>query len=107
MAPWAMTGLAGVVIGVRMGVCGVGGSSVTTPVLSLLGAPGLIAVASPLPATIPAAILGAIPYIRANEAPPRAAAWSLAAGVPATVVGAYLSRFAGGGALLVASVFAF
>src|SRR5437870_3464694 len=43
MAPWPVTVLAGVVIGVLMGVFGVGGSSVTTPVLSLLGAPGLFA----------------------------------------------------------------
>jgi uncharacterized membrane protein YfcA len=103
MAPWPVTVLAGAVIGVLMGLFGVGGSSVTTPVLSLLGAPGLIAVASPLPATIPAAILGAIPYIRADEARPRAAAWSLLGGVPATIVGAYLSRLVGGQALLVAS----
>src|SRR5437667_10495252 len=103
MAPWPVTALAGGAIGILMGLFGVGGSSVTTPVLSLLGAPGLIAVASPLPATIPAAILGAIPYIRADEARPRAAARPLVGGIPATIVGAYLWRFAGRGELLVAS----
>jgi uncharacterized membrane protein YfcA len=103
MAPWPVTVLAGVGIGILMGLFGVGGSSVSTPVLSLLGAPGLIAIASPLPATIPAAIVGAIPYLRAGEARPRAAAWSLVGGVPATIVGAYLSRLVGGQALLVAS----
>jgi uncharacterized membrane protein YfcA len=36
-----------------MGLFGVGGSSVATPVLALLGAPALAAVASPLPAIIP------------------------------------------------------
>jgi uncharacterized membrane protein YfcA len=103
MAPWPIVVLAGAAIGILMGLFGVGGSSVTTPVLSLLGAPGLIAVASPLPATIPAAIVAAIPYVRAGEARPRAAAWSLLGGVPATIVGAYLSRLVGGQPLLVAS----
>ena len=94
---------AGAGIGVLLGLFGVGGSSVATPVLSLLGVPGLIAVASPLPATIPAAIVAAIPYVREGESRPRAAAWSLAGGVPATVVGALLAHAVGGAALLVAS----
>src|SRR5579863_479011 len=86
-----------------MGLFGVGGSSVATPVLSLLGAPGLIAVASPLPATIPAAAIGAVPYLRSKEARPRAAGWSMLGGIPGTIVGALLSRFVGGSALLIAS----
>lgn len=103
MAPWpAITG-AGLVLGFLYGVFGVGGSSVATPVLSLLGAPGLAAVASPLPATIPAALAGAIPYVRSGEARPRAAAWSVAGGIPGTIVGALLAGRVGGPALLVAS----
>lgn len=86
-----------------MGFFGVGGSSVATPVLSLLGIPALAAVASPLPATIPAAVLAAVPYVRQGDARPKAAAWSLLGAVPATVVGAALSRVVGGPALLVAS----
>lgn len=86
-----------------MGLFGVGGSSVATPVLSLLGAAGLVAVASPLPATIPAAAIGAIAYLRSGEARPRAAGWSVLGGVPGTIIGALLSGVAGGPALLVAS----
>lgn len=86
-----------------MGLFGVGGSSIATPVLAMLGVPGLIAVASPLPATVPAAALGALPYVRSGEARPRAAAWSIAGGVPGTVAGALLSRVVGGSALLVLS----
>jgi hypothetical protein len=86
-----------------MGVFGVGGSSVATPLLSLTGVPALFAVASPLPATIPAAVLGAVPYVRRGDARPRAAGWSLVGAVPATVVGALLSRYVGGAALLIAS----
>lgn len=103
VAAWPFIVVAGCAIGLLMGLFGVGGSSVATPMLSLLGAPGLIAVASPLPATIPAAVLAAAPYVKGGEARPRAAAWSLVGGVPATVVGALLSRTVGGPALLVAS----
>ena len=97
MAPWPIIVVAGLGIGVLLGLFGVGGSSVATPVLSLLGVPGLLAVASPLPATIPAALLAARPYVRAGEARPKAAGWSLLGGIPATIVGAYLSRVVGAG----------
>lgn len=86
-----------------MGLFGVGGSSVATPVLSLLGAPGLMAVASPLPATVPAAAIGSWPYLRSKEARLRAAGWSMVGGIPGAVAGALLSRVVGGSLLLVAS----
>jgi uncharacterized membrane protein YfcA len=75
--------LAGVGVGICTGLFGVGGSSVATPVLALLGAPALIAVASPLPATIPSSAVGAVPYLRSGEARPRAVAWSWRAASPA------------------------
>lgn len=95
--------LTGACAGVLVGLFGVGGSSLATPVLALLGVPALAAVASPLAATIPASAVGATLYLRAGEARPRAAAWSLVGGVPAAIVGALLSGEVGGSALLVAS----
>src|SRR3954471_8853152 len=103
MAPWPFISLAGLGIGLLMGFFGVGGSSVATPLLSLLGVPGFAAVASPLPATIPSAMLGAYPYLRSGEARPKAAGWSLLGAVPATIVGGLLSQRIGGSALVVAS----
>lgn len=103
MAPWPLFIVGGAAVGALMGLFGVGGSSVATPVLALLGVPPLLAVASPLPATVPAAMLGAVPYVRSGEARPKAAAWSLVGAVPATIVGALLSARVGGPALLVAS----
>lgn len=103
MAPWPLVVLAGTGVGLCMGVFGVGGSSVSTPVLSLLGATGFLAVASPLPATIPAALVGAVPYARSGHTRWRAAGWSVLGGVPGTIAGALLSRVAGGGTLLVVS----
>ncbi len=103
LAWWPFIVLAGAGVGVCTGLFGVGGSSIATPVLALLGAPGLIAIASPLPATIPSSAVGAVPYLRSGEAHTRAAAWSVAGGIPGTVAGALLSRLAGGPALLIVS----
>jgi uncharacterized protein len=103
MAPWPAFVVAGAVIGLLLGLFGVGGSSVATPVLSLLGVPGLVAVASPLPAIVPGAILAARPYVRTGDARPRAAGWTLLGGVPATIIGALLSQLIGAPALLIAS----
>lgn len=103
LAWWPYIVLAGAGVGICTGLFGVGGSSVATPVLALLGVPGLIAVASPLPATIPSAAVGAVPYLRSREARTRAAAWSVLGGVPGTVAGALLSRLAGGPVLLIVS----
>ena len=103
VAPWPLITIAGGAIGLLLGLFGVGGSSVATPVLSLLGVPALAAVASPLPATVPAAFLAARPYLRDGTARPKAAGWSLVGGVPATIVGALLSRVVGASVMLVAS----
>ena len=103
MHPWPLVVLAGGGIGILMGFFGVGGSSVATPVLALLGVPALAAVASPLPATIPAAAIAGTAYLRSGDARPRAAAWSLLGGVPGTVAGALVSRLVGGRFLLLAS----
>lgn len=100
---WPLVTGSGAVVGALMGAFGVGGSSVATPLLSLAGVSPLLAVASPLPAAIPGAVLAARPYLRSGDARPRAAGWSLLGAVPATVVGALLSRATGGPALLVAS----
>lgn len=105
MVDWPLISLAGLGIGVLMGLFGVGGSSVATPLLSLLGVSGLAAVSSPLPATIPSAFAAALPYVRRGEVRPKAAAWSLLGAVPATIAGGFLSEAMGGPALLVASGF--
>lgn len=103
MAPWPAFVVAGAAIGMLTGLFGVGGSSMATPLLAILGVPPLLAVASPLPATIPSGLAAAGPYLRRREARPRAAAWTLLGGIPATIAGALLSRVVGGPTLLVCS----
>ena len=102
-APWPVVSGIGLAIGVLSGLFGLGGSSFATPVLALLGVPGVTAVATPLPATIPIAAAGCWAYLGRGELHRRVALWSVVGGVPATVVGALLSRVVGGDALLVAS----
>ena len=93
----------GVAVGTLFGIFGVGGSSFATPVLALLGVPPLLAVASPLPATIPSAISGAVSYVRRGQMDWRVARLSVAGGLPGTIVGALLSTVVGGTGLLIAS----
>ncbi|CQD16595.1 putative permease [Mycobacterium europaeum] len=103
MPPWLEFLVVGAALGALSGVFGVGGSSLATPLLSLLGLPALMAVATPLPATLPTALAAGWPYLRKGHVRPRAALWSLLGAVPATVGGALLSPLVGGDPLLIAS----
>jgi uncharacterized membrane protein YfcA len=103
VAPWPVFIVAGAAIGCLTGLCAVVGSAIAAPLLSLLGVPPLLAIASPLPSTIPAAGVAAIPYVQEGEARPRAAVWTIVGGIPAAIVGAYLSKRIGGPTLLILS----
>jgi uncharacterized membrane protein YfcA len=100
---WLLVTAAGIGVGITFGMFGAGGSAFATPVLAMLGIPAPIAVASPLPAMIPASVAGAREYVRFGLLDRRVAKLAVAAGAPAVVAGAALSRFVGGDALLVLS----
>jgi hypothetical protein len=100
---WIAVIAIGVGIGFLGGLFGKGGSAVATPLLHLAGLPALIAVASPLPATIPATLSAADRYRRAGLLDRRVITVSAVVGVPATIVGAYASRWVGGDALVKAT----
>ncbi len=93
----------GLGIGVLFGVFGAGGSAFATPVLVLLGVSGSVAVASPLPAMLPAAIVGAHRYLRSGRLDTRVATLAVAGGMPGTVLGALASVAVGGSRLVLAS----
>jgi uncharacterized membrane protein YfcA len=95
--------VAGLGVGVVFGVFGAGGSAFATPVLALLGVPGALAVASPLPGMVPAAVTSARRYLRSGNLDLRTARLAIAGGVPGTVVGALASVALGGHKLLVLS----
>ena len=90
----------GILIGFLGGLFGKGGSAIATPLLSLIGFPGFIAVASPLPATIPGTLLASAEYWQSRLLDWEIVWWSIGVGVPATVLGSLLTKFTGAYILL-------
>ena len=82
----------GLVSGVLSGLFGVGGGIVMTPGIQvLLGAPPIVALATPLPVIFPTALTGALAYRRRGEIDMRAAAWLVGPGVVGAALGAWLT----------------
>ncbi|MEZ5407790.1 MAG: sulfite exporter TauE/SafE family protein [Acidimicrobiales bacterium] len=90
----------GVGVGFLSGMFGKGGSAVATPLLAAAGIPAVVAVASPLPATIPTTIAASAVYWRRGWLERRVLAATLALGVPATVVGALVTQWVSGAVLV-------
>jgi uncharacterized membrane protein YfcA len=90
----ALIGVAiGLVSGILSGLFGVGGGIVMTPGIQvLLGAPAIVALATPLPAILPTAVTGALRYHEADELDLRAAAWMASLGLAGAAVGAALTK---------------
>jgi uncharacterized protein len=93
----------GAVVGFLGGLFGKGGSAIATPLLSVAGVPPLASVASPLPATIPGTLVAAYAYWEQRLVDWEIVRWSIPVGVPATIVGAYATRWIGGTPLVVAT----
>ncbi len=91
----------GLVIGFLGGLFGKGGSAIATPLLSLLGFPGFIAVAAPLPATVPGTFIASVEYWHSKLIDWQIVSWSLGVGIPATILGSYITEFTGAMPLLV------
>lgn len=92
--------LIGIFVGFLGGVFGKGGSAIATPLLSMAGAPGYIAVATPLPATVPGTLVASAAYWKARLWNRSIIFWSILAGVPSTIIGSYVSKFTGARPLL-------
>ncbi|HRW38755.1 MAG: sulfite exporter TauE/SafE family protein [Acidimicrobiales bacterium] len=87
-------------IGFLGGLLGKGGSAIATPVLAAMGVPPIVALAAPLPATVPGTLVAAQRYRERGLVDGRVLRWSLVTGVPATIVGALASRWIDAGALV-------
>jgi uncharacterized membrane protein YfcA len=97
MEHWAAAVALGFAIGLFSGVFGVGGSSISTPLLRIfLATPRLIALASPLPVTLPTAVAGGIVYQRQGLIDLPAIIWISIGGVPTVILGAVLTRWVPG-----------
>lgn len=93
---WFEIILIGLGIGFLGGLFGKGGSAVATPLLYAIGVPAITAVASPLPATIPGTLAAADTYRRAGMIDGRTVVVSCATGLPATVIGALVTKWVDG-----------
>jgi len=87
-------------IGFLGGLLGKGGSALATPILVAFGVPPVVALAAPLPATVPGTLVAADSYRRKGHIDRNVLTWSLIAGIPATVVGAIGSKFVDAHALI-------
>ncbi len=86
-------GVSGLVAGVFAGMFGVGGGIIMTPAIQvLLGAPPIVALATPLPVIFPTAATGAWTYHRAGELDRRAALWMVGPGAAGAAGGAALTK---------------
>ncbi len=84
----------GAAIGLLSGLFGVGGSSVSTPLLRVvLNTPRLLALATPLPVAIPIAITGGLVYRRQGFINGSTVTWTIIGGVPGVVLGALLTKW--------------
>lgn len=92
--------LIGAGIGFLGGLLGKGGSALATPVLVAVGVPPVVALAAPLPATVPGTLVAADRYRRGGLVRWDVVRWSILAGVPATIVGALLTRWVDAGGLV-------
>lgn len=90
----------GGVIGFLGGLLGKGGSAIATPALVALGLPPIVALAAPLPATVPGAMVAANRYREHGHIDRTVLRWSLIAGVPATILGAFATRWIDAGSLV-------
>ncbi|HEY4332973.1 MAG TPA: sulfite exporter TauE/SafE family protein [Ilumatobacteraceae bacterium] len=90
----------GLAIGFLGGMFGKGGSAIATPLLHAIGVPAIVAVASPLPATIPSTLAASSVYWKQRLIDWRVTKWSVGFGVPATIIGSLATRWIGGGALV-------
>ena len=88
--------LIGAGVGFLSGAFGKGGSAISTPLLHALGVPAIVAIASPLPATIPSTLLASRGYARAGHIDSRVLRIGVIVGVPLTALGAFLTRWIAG-----------
>jgi uncharacterized protein len=97
---WFGVAAVGLVVGFVSGLFGKGGSAIATPLLHGIGIAAIVAVAAPLPATIPSTLVGYSAYRGAHLVDRQVLRWSIGFGVPATIAGALATRWVSGGTLV-------
>src|SRR5215213_6806221 len=93
---WLAILLIGAAVGFLGGMFGKGGSAIATPLLAAVGVPALVAVAAPLPATVPSTLVAYRRYRHLGIGDPDVVRTSILFGVPATILGAVVTRWISG-----------
>lgn len=94
--------LIGLIVGYLSGLLGKGGSAISTPALQIFaGVNPFFALASPLPAAITSTISATTVYSHEKLFNKRLIIMAAIFGIPATVAGAYLSRYLPGKTLMI------
>jgi uncharacterized protein len=91
----------GIIVGFLGGLFGKGGSAIATPMLNLIGIPGFVAIAAPLPATVPGTFIASLQYWKSKLLDWEIIIWSIIVGVPASIAGSYLTEYTGDKPLLI------
>jgi uncharacterized membrane protein YfcA len=91
----------GIIVGFLGGLFGKGGSAIATPMLNLIGVPGFVAVAAPLPATVPGTFVASVEYWRLKLIDWQVVRWSIFTGIPAAVLGSLVTKYTGSMVLLI------
>ncbi len=86
-----LTVVAGLVTGVLSAAFGVGGATISTPAIRLLGVSAAFAVGTTLPSILPSAVTGTIRYSREGLVRWDVVAWTAPAGIVAAVIGSAVS----------------
>jgi uncharacterized membrane protein YfcA len=100
---WLAIMAIGAGVGFLGGMFGKGGSAIATPLLAAVGVPPIVAVASPLPATVPGTLIAYRRYRRLGLGDPEVIRTSIVVGAPATALGALATRWISGPALITAT----
>jgi uncharacterized membrane protein YfcA len=97
---WLQIMAIGAMVGYLGGLFGKGGSAIATPLLAAVGVAPIVAVASPLPATVPGTLIAYRRYRRLGLGDADVIRTSILVGVPATIAGAVATRWIGGDLLV-------
>ncbi|HEX9530594.1 MAG TPA: sulfite exporter TauE/SafE family protein [Acidimicrobiales bacterium] len=84
--------LAGLATGAMSGAIGIGGASLSTPAVRLLGASAYLAVGTTLPSIFPGAAVGTVRFVRGGLVDARAVLWSVPPGLLGAVAGSLASH---------------
>lgn len=92
----------GAIVGFLSGLLGKGGSAITTPALQIFaGVNPFIALASPLPATLPTTLSATFAYAKEKLINKHVITLSILIGIPATLIGSYFSDWFSGKILMI------